>query len=71
MAAWSRCTTLSAQPATVRLPANLDGQAPASEVRQVLGDPGHPHSTGQEIALSGYGFRWLRLLDENPATPPE
>jgi maltose alpha-D-glucosyltransferase / alpha-amylase len=62
---------LSAEPATVRLPANLDGQAPAGEVRQVLGDSGPPHSTGQEIALSGYGFRWLRLLDENPATPPE
>jgi maltose alpha-D-glucosyltransferase / alpha-amylase len=25
----------------------------------MLSEP--PHSTGQEIALSGYGFRWLRL----------
>jgi hypothetical protein len=40
-------------------------------VRQVLGDAQPPHSTGQQIMLSGYGFRWLRLLDESPATPPE
>jgi hypothetical protein len=30
-------------------------------VHQVLGDAQPPHGTGQEITLSGYGFRWLRL----------
>jgi maltose alpha-D-glucosyltransferase/alpha-amylase len=29
------------------------------------------HGTGQQITLGGYGFRWIRLLDESPATPPE
>jgi maltose alpha-D-glucosyltransferase / alpha-amylase len=62
---------LSAEPTTVRPPANLGGQPQAAEVRQVLGDAGPPHRTGQQIALGGYGFRWLRLLDESPATPPE
>jgi hypothetical protein len=42
---------------------SLDDQAQATEVRQVFGDAQPPHVTGQEIALSGYGFRWLRLLD--------
>jgi hypothetical protein len=36
-------------------------QAKPEEVRQVLGDTEPPYSTGQEIALGGYGFRWLRL----------
>ena len=62
---------LSAEPATVHLPGDLDGQAQAREMRQVLGDAEPPHRTGMQIALSGYGFRWLRLLDESPATPPE
>jgi maltose alpha-D-glucosyltransferase / alpha-amylase len=64
---------LSAEPATVHLPGDLAErtQAKTKEVRQVLGDAEPPYSTGQEIALSGYGFRWLRLLDESPATPPE
>jgi maltose alpha-D-glucosyltransferase / alpha-amylase len=62
---------LSAEPTTVRLPGDLDDQAQASEVCQVLGDAQPPHGTGEDIALSGYGFRWLRLLGEGPATPPE
>jgi maltose alpha-D-glucosyltransferase/alpha-amylase len=62
---------VSAGPVTVHLPGDLDDQAQASEVRQVLGDDQPPHTTGQEITLGGYGFRWLRLLDESPATPPE
>jgi maltose alpha-D-glucosyltransferase / alpha-amylase len=62
---------LSAEPTTVRLPGDLDEQAQATEVHQVLGDAQPPHGTGEDIALSGYGFRWLRLLDEGPATPPE
>jgi hypothetical protein len=56
---------LSAEPAAVRLPDDLDerAQTKTKEVRQVLGDAEPPYSTGQEIALSGYGFRWLRVLD--------
>ncbi len=54
---------LSAEPATVHLPDDLAErvQAKTTEVRRVPGDAEPPYSTGQEIALSGYGFRWLRL----------
>jgi maltose alpha-D-glucosyltransferase/alpha-amylase len=54
---------LSAEPATVHLPDDLaePAQAKPTEVRQVLGDTEPPFTTGQEIALGGYGFRWLRL----------
>jgi hypothetical protein len=54
---------LSAEPATVQLPDDLAewAQAETKKVRQVLGDPDPPNSTGQDIALGGYGFRWLRL----------
>jgi hypothetical protein len=38
-------------------------QASTAEVRQVLGDADPPCRPGQEIALGGYGFRWLRVLD--------
>jgi hypothetical protein len=39
-------------------------QASTAEVRQVLGgDAEPPCMPGQEIALGGYGFRWLRVLD--------
>jgi len=56
---------LSAEPATVHLPDDLaePAQAKPTEVRQVLGDTEPPYSTGQEIALRGYGFRWLRLIE--------
>jgi maltose alpha-D-glucosyltransferase/alpha-amylase len=56
---------LSAEPTTVRLPRDLGDQPQAAtkQVRQVLGDGGPPHTTGEEITLTGYGFRWLRLLD--------
>jgi maltose alpha-D-glucosyltransferase/alpha-amylase len=56
---------LSAEPATVTLPDDLDDQAQAktNEVRQVLGDAEPPHGTGQEITLGSYGYRWLRLHD--------
>jgi maltose alpha-D-glucosyltransferase / alpha-amylase len=62
---------LSAEPAAVHLPDYLAESAQASEVRQVLGDAQPPpqHRPGDRV--SGYGFRWLRLLDESPATPPE
>ena len=53
---------LSAEPATVHLPDDLDERgASKKRMRQVLGDAEPPYSTGQEIALGGYGFRWLRL----------
>jgi maltose alpha-D-glucosyltransferase/alpha-amylase len=58
---------LSAEPATVSLPSDLDPQAQVKEVLQVLGD-GAPSAIGREIALDGYGFRWLRLLDESAIT---
>jgi maltose alpha-D-glucosyltransferase/alpha-amylase len=56
---------LSAEPAAVRLPDDLDerAQTKTKEVRQVLGDAEPPCLPGQEIALGGYGFRWLRVLD--------
>jgi maltose alpha-D-glucosyltransferase/alpha-amylase len=54
---------LSAGPATVRLPGDLDDRAQTKDVRQVLGDAEPPHGTNQETTLGGYGFRWLRLLD--------
>jgi maltose alpha-D-glucosyltransferase/alpha-amylase len=56
---------LSAESAAVHLPDDLAERAPArtKEVRQVLGDAEPPHSTSQEIALGGYGFRWLRLIE--------
>ena len=56
---------LSPEPATVRLPDDLDDRAHAKtkEVRQVLGDAEPPYNISQEVALGGYGFRWLRLLD--------
>jgi maltose alpha-D-glucosyltransferase / alpha-amylase len=56
---------LSAEPTAVRLPRELGDQPQAAtkQVRQVLGDGGPPHTTGEEITLTGYGFRWLRLLN--------
>ncbi len=58
---------LSARPATVRLPGDLDGWAQVKEMRQILGDP-EPPEKGEDIVLGGYGFRWLRLLDESAVT---
>jgi maltose alpha-D-glucosyltransferase/alpha-amylase len=53
---------LSADPATIRLPGDLDDLTQAEHVRQVLGDSDPPYRPGQEITLGRYGFRWLRLL---------
>ena len=63
MAAWSRCTTClpNRRPSTCRTTWLERAQAKIKEVRQVLGDAEPAYSTGQEIALGGYGFRWLRL----------
>ncbi len=56
---------LSAEPAVIRLPADLGGHGQASEVRQVLGDDQSAPPAGQDITMGGYGFRWLRLPGEN------
>lgn len=52
---------LSGGPASVRLPAGLEGSGHGGEVRQVLGDDPYDTAAGQDISIGGYGFRWLRL----------
>jgi maltose alpha-D-glucosyltransferase/alpha-amylase len=52
---------LSAGPAAIRLPGDLDDLTRAKQARQVLGDAGPPYHPGQDITLGRYGFRWLRL----------
>ena len=63
MAAWSRCTTClpNRRRSTCRTTWLSGRKQKTNEVRQVLGDAEPTYSTGQEIALGGYGFRWLRL----------
>jgi hypothetical protein len=56
---------LSAEPAVIRLPADVIGSERAAEVRQVLGDDPSVPAMGQDITMDGYGFRWLRLPGEN------
>ena len=51
---------LSAEPAKVRLPHDLDEAARGEGLRQVLGDAGPPDRPVQDITLGRYGFRWLR-----------
>jgi maltose alpha-D-glucosyltransferase/alpha-amylase len=51
---------LSAEPVKVRLPGDLDEAAGGKSLRQVLGDAGPAHESGQPITLGRYGFRWLR-----------
>jgi maltose alpha-D-glucosyltransferase / alpha-amylase len=56
---------LSDAPARVRLPGDVGDRGDVEEVRQVLGESGPEEplrGLGQEIGLSGYGYRWLRLL---------
>jgi glycosidase len=55
---------LSAEPAVIRLPADVGGQGQPGEVRQVLGDGQPVPDVSQEIPLDGYEFRWLRLPSE-------
>ncbi|MGE5291614.1 MAG: alpha-amylase family glycosyl hydrolase, partial [Micromonosporaceae bacterium] len=56
---------LSDAPVAVRLPGGVSERGDVEEVQHVLGEtavPEPPHGAGQEIRLSGYGYRWLRLL---------
>jgi maltose alpha-D-glucosyltransferase / alpha-amylase len=52
---------LSAETVTVSPTGGLTDLLRANRICQVLGDPGPPYRPGQEITLSRYGFRWLRL----------
>jgi maltose alpha-D-glucosyltransferase / alpha-amylase len=56
---------LSAEPAPVRLPADVHGDGDGEEVRQVLSDDPAASFTGPDITVGGHGFRWLRLPGEN------
>jgi maltose alpha-D-glucosyltransferase/alpha-amylase len=56
---------LSAEPAHVRLPDDL-GLADVEEIHQMFGDS--PADPGAEIELAGYGYSWLRLVDEQATT---
>jgi maltose alpha-D-glucosyltransferase/alpha-amylase len=56
---------LSADEVRVRLPDDLD-LAEVEEIRQMFGDG--PVDPGGEIELAGYGYSWLRLVDEHVTT---
>ena len=64
---------LSAEPARIRLADDLGDAANRGGIRQLLGDTGSPAAggagtpsrAGADIALAGYGFRWLRLTDDS------
>ncbi|MDN3353707.1 alpha-amylase family protein [Actinomadura sp. DC4] len=56
---------LSADDVRVRLPADLDLDG-VDEIRQMFGDG--PAEDGADIGLAGYGYRWLRLLDDHATT---
>jgi len=62
---------LSADPVRVSLPGELDLDD-VDEIRQMFGDapgdPGDAGGPGHEIGLAGYGYAWLRLLDDHPTT---
>jgi maltose alpha-D-glucosyltransferase/alpha-amylase len=54
---------LSAEPAKVRLPDDVDEPGQGQRMRQMLGDTDPPYSPGEAITLGRYGFRWLRQID--------
>ena len=68
---------LSAEPVRVRLADDLGDAANRGGMRQLrddtsspaAGGPGHGAGTrgraGADIAVAGYGFRWLRLTDDS------
>jgi maltose alpha-D-glucosyltransferase/alpha-amylase len=57
---------LSADPVRVRMPDDLD-LGGVEQIRQMFGDaPATEH--GRDIELAGYGYRWLRLIDEHATT---
>ena len=64
---------LSAEPVRVRLADDLGDAVNRGGMRQLLGDSSSPPAggagtqgrAGADIALAGYGFRWLRLTDDS------
>jgi maltose alpha-D-glucosyltransferase / alpha-amylase len=56
---------LSADDVRVRLPDDLDLTG-VEEIRRMFGDGTADH--GKEIDLAGYGYSWLRLVDEHVTT---
>ena len=56
---------LSAEPATARLPDDLDVSPSSRDVVEILSDGESPGTIGPGIELAGYGYRWLRLSDDS------
>jgi glycosidase len=56
---------LSADDVRVRLPEDLDTDG-IEEIRQMFGDA--PVDPAKDIELAGYGYSWLRLLDDQATT---
>ena len=54
---------LSAEPAKVRLPGDLEQAAEGMRLRQVLGDTEPAYRAGEDVTLGRYGFRWLRRTE--------
>jgi maltose alpha-D-glucosyltransferase/alpha-amylase len=57
---------VSADPVRVKLPDDLDLTG-VEHIRQMLGDA-PATDLGREIELAGYGYRWLRLIDDEATT---
>ncbi|GAA4614999.1 alpha-amylase family protein [Actinoallomurus liliacearum] len=57
---------VSADPVRVRLPDDLDLTG-VEQIRQMFGDA-PAAELGREIELAGYGYRWLRLIDDEATT---
>ena len=54
---------LSAEPAKVRLPGDLEQPGQGMRMRQVLGGTEPAYGAGEDITLGRYGFRWLRRTE--------
>jgi len=54
---------LSAEPAKLRLPGDLEQAAAGMRLRQVLGDTEPAYRAGEDVTLGRYGFRWLRRTE--------
>ncbi|GAA0321353.1 alpha-amylase family protein [Actinoallomurus spadix] len=57
---------VSADPVRVKLPDDLDLTG-VERIRQMFGDA-PATDLGREIELAGYGYRWLRLIDDEATT---
>ncbi|MCO5997204.1 alpha-amylase family protein [Actinoallomurus rhizosphaericola] len=57
---------VSADPVRVKLPDDLDLSG-VEQIRQIFGDA-PAIELGREIELAGYGYRWLRLIDDEVTT---